>query len=83
MLVERARPSELRRRQDKQTKTGTPDRDSTKLRAMTLLQSTVFSFSMRVWGQREEAEDTMQEVLLKSVPYLPKFDSPKALVAWL
>ncbi len=38
---------------------------------------------MRVCGQREDAEDTMQEVLLKSVPQLPKFDSPKALVVWL
>jgi len=51
--------------------------------ALPLLQNTVFSFSMRVCGQREDAEDTMQEVLLKSVPYLPKFDSPKALVVWL
>jgi len=52
-------------------------------RALALFQNTVFSFSMRVCGQREDAEDTMQEVLLKSVPYLPKFDSPKALVVWL
>jgi RNA polymerase sigma-70 factor (ECF subfamily) len=51
--------------------------------ALALLQKTVFSFSMRVCGQRQDAEDTMQEVLLKSVPYLPKFDSPKALVVWL
>jgi RNA polymerase sigma-70 factor, ECF subfamily len=51
--------------------------------ALSLLQSTVFSFSMRVCGQREDAEDTMQEVLLKSVPHLPKFDNPKALVVWL
>lgn len=51
--------------------------------ALALLQSTVFSFSMRVCGQRQDAEDTMQEVLLKSVPHLPKFDSPKALVVWL
>lgn len=51
--------------------------------ALALLQKTVFSFSMRVCGQREDAEDTMQEVLLKSVPYLPKFDSPKALAVWL
>jgi RNA polymerase sigma-70 factor, ECF subfamily len=51
--------------------------------ALALLQSTVFSFSMRVCGQREDAEDTMQEVLLKSVPHLPKFDSPRALVVWL
>ncbi len=52
-------------------------------RALALLQNTVFSFSMRVCGHREDAEDTMQEVLLKSVPQLPKFDSPKALVVWL
>lgn len=51
--------------------------------ALALLQNTVFSFSMRVCGQREDAEDTMQEVLLKSVPYLPKFDSPKALLVWI
>jgi len=51
--------------------------------ALALLQNTVFSFSMRVCGQRQDAEDTMQEVLLKSVPHLPKFNSPKALVVWL
>jgi RNA polymerase sigma-70 factor (ECF subfamily) len=51
--------------------------------ALATLQNTVFSFSMRVCGQREDAEDTMQEVLAKSVPYLPKFDSPKALLVWL
>ncbi len=52
-------------------------------RALALLQQTVFAFSMKVCGQREDAEDTMQDVLLKSVPYLPKFTSPKALVVWL
>lgn len=57
--------------------------DSDLEQALTLLQSTVFSFSMRVCGHRQDAEDTMQEVLLKSVPQLPKFDSPKALVVWL
>jgi RNA polymerase sigma-70 factor, ECF subfamily len=51
--------------------------------ALALLQNTVFSFSMRVCGQRQDAEDTMQDVLVKSVPYLPKFDSPKALAVWL
>ena len=51
--------------------------------ALVLLQNTVFSFSMRVCGQRQDAEDTMQEVLAKSVGYLPKFDSPKALLVWL
>jgi RNA polymerase sigma-70 factor, ECF subfamily len=52
-------------------------------RALDLLQHTVFSFSMKVCGHREDAEDTMQDVLLKAVPYLPKFNSPKALVVWL
>src|SRR5215831_18198241 len=51
--------------------------------ALALLQGTVFSFSMRVCGHREDAEDTMQEVLLKSIPQLPNFGSPKALVVWL
>jgi len=52
-------------------------------RALALLQEAVFSFSMRVCGQREDAEDTMQEVLLKSLPYLPRFNSPQALSVWL
>jgi RNA polymerase sigma-70 factor, ECF subfamily len=51
--------------------------------ALALLQSTVFSFSMKVCGQRQDAEDTMQEVLLRSIPQLPNFDNPKALVVWL
>lgn len=46
--------------------------------ALALLQNTVFSFRMKVCGQRQDAEDTMQEVLLQSAPNLPKFDSPKA-----
>lgn len=52
-------------------------------RAVELLQGTVFSFSMKVCGQREDAEDTMQEVLVKALPYLPKFESPRALLVWL
>jgi RNA polymerase sigma-70 factor (ECF subfamily) len=52
-------------------------------RALALLQDTVFSFSMKVCGHRENAEDTMQETLLKAVPYLQRFDSPKALAVWL
>jgi RNA polymerase sigma-70 factor (ECF subfamily) len=38
---------------------------------------------MKVCGQRQDAEDTMQEVLLKSASNLQKFDSPKALMVWL
>ena len=52
-------------------------------RALALLQQTVFAFSMRVCGHREDAEDTMQDVLVKSIPHLPKFAHPKALVVWL
>ena len=52
-------------------------------KALALLQETVFSFSMRVCQQREDAEDTMQEVLVKSIPHLSRFESPKALIVWL
>ncbi len=51
--------------------------------ALRLLQGTVFNFSMKVCGHREDAEDTMQDVLLKSIPYLPKIENPKALAVWL
>lgn len=51
--------------------------------ALELLQNTIFSFSMNACGQRQDAEDTMQEVLVQSVPKLPKFENPKALVVWL
>ncbi len=52
-------------------------------RALELLQGAVFAFSMKVCGQREDAEDTMQEVLLKTAAYLPKFESSRALSVWL
>ena len=52
-------------------------------RAVALLQGAVFAFSMRVCGQQQDAEDTMQEVLVKSLPYLSKFDSSRALATWL
>lgn len=51
--------------------------------ALSLLQDTVFSFSMKVCGQREDAEDTMQEVLMKSMRFLPQFESSRALAVWL
>jgi RNA polymerase sigma factor (sigma-70 family) len=38
---------------------------------------------MNVWGHPQNAENTMQDLLLKSLPYLPKFDSAKALGVWL
>jgi RNA polymerase sigma-70 factor (ECF subfamily) len=52
-------------------------------RALTLLQGTIFSFSMKLCGHREDAEDTAQETLLRTAPELPKFSSPQALAVWL
>lgn len=52
-------------------------------RAIELIHKTVFSFGMKVCGHREDAEDTAQDVLLKSVPYLKKIDGPRALAVWL
>lgn len=52
-------------------------------RALRLLQNTVFSFSMKVCGHREDAEDTMQEVLAGSLRHLAKIEDPRALSVWL
>ncbi len=51
--------------------------------ALGLLQNTVYSFSMKVCGHPEDAEDTMQEVLFRSLPHLTKIQDPKALAVWL
>ena len=51
--------------------------------ALGLLQNTVYSFSMKVCGHPEDAEDTMQEVLYRSLPHLAKIDEPRALAVWL
>jgi RNA polymerase sigma-70 factor (ECF subfamily) len=51
--------------------------------AIGLLQSTVFSFSMKMCGHRQDAEDTMQEVLFRSLKHLSKLEDPSALAAWL
>ena len=59
------------------------DRPESVDRALALLQNTVYSFSMKVCGHPEDAEDTMQEVLVKLLPYLPRFESPQALSVWL
>jgi RNA polymerase sigma-70 factor (ECF subfamily) len=52
-------------------------------RALAALQQTTFSFSMKVCGHREDAEDTAQETLIRTVPELSHFDSPEALAVWL
>ena len=51
--------------------------------AIGLLQITVFSFSMKMCGHRQDAEDTMQEVLFRSLKHLSKLEDPNALAAWL
>jgi len=52
-------------------------------KALPLLQGTVFSFSMKVCGHREDAEDTTQDVLLKSIRHLANVVEPRALAVWL
>lgn len=59
------------------------DRPEAVEQALALLQNTVYSFSMKVCGHPQDAEDTMQDVLVKLLPYLPKFDNPQALSVWL
>ena len=51
--------------------------------AIGLLQNTVYSFSMKICGHPEDAEDTMQEVLFRSLGHLAKIDNPQALAVWL
>lgn len=51
--------------------------------AIGLLQNTVFSFSMKLCGHPEDAEDTMQEVLFRSLAHLSKIQDPQALAVWL
>ena len=52
-------------------------------KAIELLQNTVFSFSMKVCGHREDAEDTMQEVLYRSLRHLVRVQDPSAVAVWL
>jgi RNA polymerase sigma-70 factor (ECF subfamily) len=51
--------------------------------AIGLLQNTVYSFSMKVCGHPEDAEDTTQEVLYRSLGHLAKIQDPQALAVWL
>jgi len=51
--------------------------------AVDLLQNTVYSFSMKICGHREDAEDIMQDVLFRSLRHLTRFPDPEALAAWL
>jgi RNA polymerase sigma-70 factor (ECF subfamily) len=51
--------------------------------ALGLLQNTVYSFSMKVCGHPQDAEDNMQEVLYRSLRHLGKIQNPQALAVWL
>ena len=51
--------------------------------AIGLLQNTVYSFSMKVCGHPEDAEDTMQEVLSRSLGHLAKIENPQQMAVWL
>ena len=51
--------------------------------ALHLLQGTVYAFSMKVCGHPNDAEDTMQDVLVGSLPHLAKITDSKALAVWL
>jgi RNA polymerase sigma-70 factor (ECF subfamily) len=51
--------------------------------AIGLLQNTVYSFSMKICGHPEDAEDTMQEVLFRSLEHLAKIQDPQKLAVWL
>ncbi len=51
--------------------------------AIAMLQNTVYSFSMKVCGHPQDAEDTAQEVFVRSLPHLSKITDPRALAVWL
>jgi RNA polymerase sigma-70 factor, ECF subfamily len=51
--------------------------------AIGLLQNTVYAFSMKVCGHRQDAEDTMQEVLSGSLGNLARLQNPQDLAIWL
>lgn len=52
-------------------------------RALAMLQRTVLGFGIKVCGHREDAEDTAQDVLMRSLPHLAKLEDPRALSVWL
>ena len=51
--------------------------------AIGLLQNTVYSFSMKVCGHPEDAEDTMQEVLSRYLGHLTRIQTPQQMAVWL
>ena len=62
----------------------TPFDDRVRLQSLRRVQELEGDGSpLKVCGHPQDAEDTMQDVLLKSIPYLTKFDNPQALTVWL
>ena len=51
--------------------------------ALESLQSAVYSFGMKVCGNREDAEDTAQETLMRLARQLKDFPDARALSVWL
>jgi RNA polymerase sigma-70 factor (ECF subfamily) len=52
-------------------------------RALESLQAAVYGFGMKVCGNREDAEDTAQETLLRLARQLKDFPDARALAVWL
>jgi len=52
-------------------------------RALESLQAAVYSFGMKVCGNREDAEDTAQETLLRLARQLKNFPDARGLAVWL
>jgi RNA polymerase sigma-70 factor (ECF subfamily) len=52
-------------------------------RALESLQTAVYSFGMKFCGNREDAEDTAQETLLRLARSLKDFPDSRALAVWL
>jgi RNA polymerase sigma-70 factor (ECF subfamily) len=51
--------------------------------ALASLQGAVYGFGMKVCGNREDAEDTAQETLLRVARQLKDFPNARALAVWL
>ncbi len=52
-------------------------------RALEALQNAVYRFGMKFCGNREDAEDTAQETLLRVARQLKEFPDARALAVWL
>ncbi len=59
------------------------DRTEDVERAIRALQSTVYSFGMKVCGHRYDAEDIAQETLIRLARSLKEFPNSRALAVWL